>query len=414
MKTKCFISISLLISCLFVGTSIAQNQGWPQWRGPNRDGVSNETGLLSQWPEGGPKRLWINEKCGLGYSGFSVVGDRLYTMGLEDDKQFVVCLNALDGAEVWRSPIGADFDNDWGDGPRSTPTIDNGQVFALSADGVLSCHNADDGKELWIAKLTEFGGKVPDWGYSESVLVDGDKVICTPGGKNGAILALNRGTGEKIWQTTDLTTPAHYSSIISASINGEQQYVQLLMSEVAGINPVDGKVLWKVDFPGNVAVIPTPIAHENSVYATSGYGAGSQRVDISGTTATVAWANKTMKNHHGGVILVDGHLFGYSDGPGWLCQDWKTGESVWSESEKLGKGAIGYADGRLYCVAEESGEVALIEPSTEGWKEHGRFKLAPQTSRRKPAGRIWVHPVIADGRLYLRDQEIVYCYDIKK
>ncbi len=412
MTTK--LTLSLIASSLLVGISFAHGDDWPQWRGPNRNDVSNETGLLTQWPEGGPKRLWTNDRCGLGYSGFAVVGDRLYTMGIEDDKQFVVCLNASDGTEVWRSPIGADFNNNWGDGPRSTPTIDNGQAFALTADGVLSCLNAVDGKKLWSSKLTDFGGKVPYWGYSESVLVDGDQIICTPGGDSGSILALNRGTGEKIWQTTDLKIPAHYSSIISSSINGEKQYVQLLLSEVVGINPADGKVLWNVDFPGATAVIPSPIVYENSVYVTSGYGAGSQRVDVSGTTATVAWSNKTMKNHHGGVVLINDHIYGYSDGVGWLCQNWKTGENVWSEKDKLGKGAICYADGRLYCVTEDSGEVALIEPSTEGWKEFGRFKLAPQTSRRKPNGRIWVHPVIANGRLYLRDQEIVYCYDVKQ
>ncbi len=412
MTTK--LTLSLIASSLLVGISFAHGDDWPQWRGPNRNAVSNESGLLTQWPEGGPKRLWTNDRCGLGYSGFAVVGERLYTMGIEDDKQFVVCLNAIDGTEVWRSPIGADFDNDWGDGPRSTPTVDNGQVFALSADGALSCLNAADGKELWGTKFVDFGGKVPYWGYTESVLVDGDQVVCTPGGDSGSILALNRRTGKKNWQTSDLKIPAQYSSIISTSIDGEKQYVQLLMSAVAGINPVDGKVLWTVDFPGKTAVIPSPIAHENSVYVTAGYGAGCQRIDISGSTATLAWSNKTMKNHHGGVVLINDHIYGYSDGVGWLCQNWNTGESVWSEKDKLGKGAIGYADGRLYCVTEDSGEVALIEPSTEAWKEFGRFKLAPQTSRRKPSGRIWVHPVIANGRLYLRDQEIVYCYDIKK
>jgi outer membrane protein assembly factor BamB len=386
---------------------------WPQWRGPNRNDVSGEKGLLREWPDGGPPQLWTNRNCGLGYSGFAVVGDRLYTMGLEDGEQFVLCLNGIDGSEVWRVSIGDNFVNNWGDGPRSTPTVDGDSVFALAADGTLTCLKADGGEVIWTTRLTDFGGKVPVWGYSESVLVDGDRVVCTPGADEGAVLALDRTSGKKIWQCSAAKDVAHYSSLVAATINGQKQYVQLLVSAVIGLHPENGELLWKADWPGQVAVIPSPIVHDNSVYVTSGYSVGSQRLRIDGGKAEVAWFNKVMKNHHGGVILLDQHLYGYSDGLGWICQDWQTGEEVWAMKDKLGKGAISYADGRLYCVSEEGGDVVLLEPSTEGWREHGRFTLAPQTERRKPQGRIWVHPVIAHGRLYLRDQEIVYCYDVK-
>jgi outer membrane protein assembly factor BamB len=395
------------------GATIASGDDWPQWRGPDRNDRSNETGLLQAWPDRGPELLWRNDNCGLGYSGFSVVGDRLFTMGQENQSQFVVCLNVGDGKELWRTPIGGSFGNNWGDGPRSTPTVDQGQVFALSADGTLAALSAENGTEQWSIQLTDFGGNVPTWGYSESVLVDGDQVICTPGGDEGALLAVERATGKKIWQSAQVTAPPHYASPSAATIGGRRQVVQLLVNAVVGIDAESGSLIWQSDWPGRTAVIPSPIIREDSVYVTSGYGVGCKRLDIVDGQAEAAWTNKVMKNHHGGVILIDDHLYGYSDDAGWTCQDWATGERVWSE-KRLGKGAIGYADGRLYCVGESSGEVVLIEPSPEGWQEHGRFTLSPQTSRRKSDGRIWVHPVIANGRLYLRDQEIVYCFDIRK
>jgi len=186
------------------------------------------------------------------------------------------------------------------------------------------------------------------------------------------------------------------------------------MQHVVGIAAKDGKQLWSSDWPGKTAVIPTPIYHDSHVYVTAGYGAGCKLVKIEpGNKATTVYENKVMKNHHGGVILVGDHLYGHSDGSGWVCQDFKTGNEVWSERSKLGKGAIACADGMLYCLDEGSGTVALIEASPKGWSEHGRFKLEPQTKIRSPQGRIWTHPVISNGKLYLRDQDLIYCYDIK-
>ncbi len=266
--------------------------------------------------------------------------------------------------------------------------------------------------------MKDMGGKRPNWGYTESVLVDGDNVICTPGGKQGTIAALNKKTGEVVWRSKDVTDDAHYSSVIVADHNGKHQYIQLMMAKLVGVDAGSGDLLWETDWVGKTAVIPTPIFHDGHVYITSGYGAGCKLVKLetdkeADKAVTVVYENKNMKNHHGGVILVGDYLYGYSDGFGWVCQNFKTGELVWNDKEKLGKGCIGCVEGMLYLVEEKDGKVVLIEASPEGWKEHGRFTLEPQTTLRKPKGRIWTHPVVSNGRLYLRDQELVFCFDVK-
>lgn len=262
--------------------------------------------------------------------------------------------------------------------------------------------------------MGDFGGRRPNWGYCESVLVDGEKVVCTPGGKQGAVLALNRNSGEKIWQSEDFTENAHYSSIIIAEHNGMRQYIQLTPAKLAGINSKDGSVIWTSDWQGRTAVIPTPIFKDGYVYITSGYGVGCKLVKLNDdNTAEDVYVNKVMKNHHGGTILIGDHVYGYSDGPGWTCQDFKSGEMVWNEKRALGKGSVTFAEGKFYCLDEGKGTLALVEASPEGWKEISRFKLTPQTEQRSPRGKIWTHPVIANGKLYLRDQEIIICYDIR-
>jgi outer membrane protein assembly factor BamB len=311
------------------------------------------------------------------------------------------------------------LDNKWGVGPRSTPTVDGDRVYAMSGPGVLSCVQAADGKVLWKRTMAELGGKIPGWGYTESPVVDGDQVVCTPGGPKGAVAALDKKTGATLWQSKDFTDAAQYSSIVPAVINGQPQYVQRTTASIVGISPKDGALLWKQEYPGKVAVIPTPVVEGNQVYVTAGYGVGSMSFVVEpGNTLRMVFdetssTGKVMKNHHGGVILLKDHLYGFSDGLGWTCQDWKTGAVVWNEKAKLGKGAIGYADGHFYLLDEGSGSVALIDASPEGWHEDGRFKLDPQTTIRSPQGHIWTHPVICNGRLYLRDQDLIYCYAIK-
>lgn len=400
---------------LALAASAVRADDWPQWRGPNRTDVSNETGLLKEWPEDGPKRLWMYDQAGLGYAGFAVVGDKLYSMGLEDGEAFAFCLDVKTGKKVWQTTVADRYKNGWGDGPRSTPTVDGDHVYCMFSKGTLACLSASDGNVVWKKSMKDFGGKQQYWGFTESVLIDGDKLICTPGGTGGTILALNKKTGDKLWQSGDVTENCQYSSPVKATIHGKTQYVQLTMNKLFGVAAADGALLWESSWPGRIAVIPTPIVVGNAVYIATGYGVGSKLVEVKedGSTKDV-WNNKVMKNHHGGVIELNGHCFGYSDGRGWVCQSLKDGNATWSEKKKLGKGAIAYADGRFYLLDEGRGTVVLIDASTDGWNERGRFTLSPQTSRRNPQGKIWVHPVISNGRMYLRDQEYVYCYDVKQ
>ncbi len=312
MKAAC--SFCLLV--LFAATAAAED--WPQWQGPERTNVSRETGLLQSWPAEGPRQLWLSKEVGLGYSGIAVVSDTLYTMGMRGEDEYLIALNAADGTEKWSLLMGPRLSNNWGDGPRGTPTVDGGQVFALSGVGSLVCADAADGSLVWRVEMKDLGGRVPGWGYTESVLVDGDRVLCTPGGKGGAVAALNRATGEAVWQSEGYTEGAQYSSIIPIDHAGKHQFVQLFMNHLVGFDAADGAVLWKSDFPGKTAVIPTPIFHAGHVYITSGYGVGCKLVKLDGLEAVDVYENKLMKHHQGGVVLLAGKLYGYSDGPGWL------------------------------------------------------------------------------------------------
>lgn len=403
----------LLVPALLASAFLTAAADWPQWRGPNRDDISKETGLLKQWPEGGPKLAWMNKDVGLGYSGYAIAGGKLFTVGLRGDTELLIALDTKTGKELWATPVGPMLKNGWGDGPRATPTVDGDLVFAMSGTGTLLAAKTADGKEAWKAAMRDFGGKTPGWGYCESVLVDDGKVICTPGGGQGTLLALDKVTGKKVWQADGWTDGAHYSSPIVATHNGTRQYIQLTSQHVAGVNAKDGKVLWKSEWPGKTAVIPTPIFKDGHVYITSGYGVGCKLVKVGADNAVSdVYVNQNMVNHHGGVILVGDKIYGHSDKGGWTCQDFKTGEVTWS-SNSLKKGAIHCADGMFYCLEEGSGTVALIEVSAKGWSEKGRFKLTPQTEQRNPKGKVWTHPVVSDGKLYLRDQELLFCFDVK-
>jgi outer membrane protein assembly factor BamB len=403
----------LALALTFTLTLPALALDWPGWRGPKRDDHQPETGLLQQWPEGGPKRLWMFQNAGMGYAGFSVVGGKLFTIGTRDDQEQLLAFDAATGKELWATPISGVFANRWGDGPRSTPTVDGDRVYALSGQGTLLCAQVADGKSLWTHSMRDLGGKTPGWGYTESPLVDGDKVVVTPGGPQGAIAAFDKKTGKVLWQSKDFTDGAQYSSLMPAKINKVPQYVQLTMQSVVGIASKDGSVVWRTEWPGKTAVIPTPIVRDNFVFVTSGYGVGCRLIEIGPNGPTEVYRNENMINHHGGVVLVGEHLYGYSDKSGWTCLDFKTGQPKWVENNKLKKGAIAYAGGRLYLLEEKTGTVVLLEPSPEAWSEKGRFRLDPQTSIRAQAGAIWTHPVVANGRLYLRDQDHIYCYAVK-
>lgn len=395
---------------------LAGEYDWPQWMGPNRDGLSQETGLLKEWPEEGPPLVWMSREVGFGYAGPAIADGKIYLLGSRDGDSYLLALKEATGDEVWAAKIGEDFDNGWGDGPRSTPTVDNDRVYAMTATGTLVCCKVENGEEVWRAEMLDMGGKIPQWGYAESPLVDGDYVICTPGGEKGAMAVMDKSTGELKWQSAEITDGAQYSSVIKAAPAGREQYIQLLQKKVFSVDPDNGEVLWQQDWPGRVAVIPTPLYRDGKVYLSTGYGVGCRLIDLgeTGVDATTVYENKVMKNKHDGLALVGEHVFGYSNGGGWTCQEFATGDRVWSEKGELRKGAIGYADGMLYCLSEKAGEVVLIDASTEDWQEHGRFTLTPQTEFRNPKGGIWCHPVIANGKLYLRDQELFFCFDVKQ
>jgi outer membrane protein assembly factor BamB len=414
MPRACWLCCVALIT-LTLFTAPLPAEDWPQWRGPNRDDVSGETGLLDRWPAGGPPRVWLSREAGLGYSGVAVVGDTLYTMGARGNDEHIMALNVADGNLKWSTPVGRLMTEGHGNGPRGTPTVDGDRVYALTGRGTLACVRGSDGGVVWKVEMQDLGGRTPHWGYTESVLVDGGRVVCTPGGNRGTMVALNKATGELAWQSKDLTDDAHYSSIIVAEHGGKRQYIQLTESSLFGIDSAGGDLLWRTDFPGQTAVIPTPIFRDGYVYATAGYNAGCLLVRLDDANQpTEMYSNRNMTNHHGGVVLVGDYLYGFSDGRGWTCQHLQTGEIVWNERGKLGKGCLTYADGKLYLLDERSGNVVLIDASPDGWNERGRFTLEPQTTQRSSRGAIWTHPVIAHGKLYLRDQELLYCFDVKK
>jgi outer membrane protein assembly factor BamB len=389
---------------------------WPQFRGAARDNVSRETGLLKEWPKGGPPLAWKATGIGDGHSSVSVANGRIFTTGREGDAVYAFALNEADGKPVWKAKVGALGSNNEGQGgkgPRSTPTVDGDMVYVEGPVGEVVALSASDGKEAWRASVTkDFAGKLPLWGFSDSLLVEGDHVICVPGGSGGAFVALDKRTGKVAWRTKEITDSAHYVSPVVAEIGGVRQIIASTDKTIAGISPKDGSVLWQAPRKGRTAVIPTPIVHEDEVYVTTGYGEGENMYKITRNgdkfSAKQVYACKNMVNHHGGVILVDGYVYGYSDGKGWVCQDLKTGAVKWKEKEAMGKGSIAYADGRFYLRDEKSGEIALIEASPEAYKEVGRFKQ-PELSR-KP---LWPHPVLANGKLYIRDMDNLFCYDVK-
>jgi outer membrane protein assembly factor BamB len=417
MRPKTRIMGLFLICVMATTASCVLADDWPQWNGRNRDGQSGDTGLLAEWPGGGPKLAWKAGGFGQGYSTIAVVGDRLYAMGDKDGAGWVMAASADGGKILWATKVGApgspgvpgyDFP-----GPRSTPAVDGNLLFAMDAWGELICVSAMDGKEQWRRNLgKDLGGTPPTWGYSESPLVDTGQVMVTPGGSKGALAAFDEKTGELIWQSKEFTDAAHYSSIVAAEIDGTRQYVQLTSASVVGISAKNGSLLWKASRQGNVAVIPTPLVAGNEIYVTSGYGAGCNLFKVTRTdgkfSVNQVYANHVMVNHHGGVVRVGQHIYGYSDGKGLTCQNATTGEAVWAEKAKIKKGSVSYADGKLYCREEDTGTMVLVEAAPGGYAEKARFNQ-PGRSQEKA----WSHPVIANGKLYLRDQDLLLCYDIK-
>lgn len=391
---------------------------WPTFRGAKRDSISPDKGLLKEWPKDGPPLAWKEPAKGLGsgFSSVSVVGDKIFTMGDQGDSCYVYALERGNGNKIWEYKIGQSGAPGGYAGPRCTPTVDGDLVFALGQNGNLACLDVAKGKEVWAKDMKkDFKGSVGGWGYSESPLVDGDKLLCTPGAKDATIVALNKKTGEVIWKAVVPNDRAEYSSMIIAEVSGVRQYVQLLAKNVAGISAKDGKLLWTYDKLGNnTANIPTPVVKGDLVFCAAGYGKGGALLRITGSgdqfKAEEVYYSRDLGNRHGGVVLVGDHLYGDKDDSGnpW-CADLMTGKSAnWKKQSKgSGSMAVTVADGHLYC-RYQNGIVALVEATPSGYKESGSFKIA------NVKGPSWPHPVVVDGKLYLREQDTLWCYNVKK
>jgi outer membrane protein assembly factor BamB len=381
-----------------------QATDWSQWRGPNRDGKSAETGLLKSWPAQGPPVLWRATGAGIGYSSFSASAGRLYTMGGRADREYVMALDANTGKKIWETPIGALFSNDRGDGPRGTPTIDGDRLFALGGSGDLVSLDLKTGKPVWSKNLLrEFGGRNISWGLSESPLVITDRVLVQAGGPNASIVALNKANGAVLWRNH--SDEAGYSSAVIANVGDAPQAVFFTAERALGVSVRDGRELWSYDKVSNrTANIATPIVAGNRVFVSSDYGTGAALLEISPTGAREIYFTRDMRNHHSSSVLIGEYLYGFS-GSILTSMRLADGTVAWRD-RSVGKGSLIYADGRLYLYSE-NGVVGLAEPTPTGYREHGRFRIE---SGSLPT---WSHPIITGGRLIVRDQDNVYAYNVK-
>ena len=414
----------------FAATAVADD--WPRWRGPNYDAICKETGLLKEWPKDGPPLVWTAEKLGTGYGTPSVAEGTIFGIGSRDGQDGVWALKEADGKELWFTPFTATAKVAQNtNGPSSTPTFSKGKVYAVSLGGTLACLDAKTGKLAWEKNFAkDFGTKgVPTWGFNQSVLVDGDKLICAPSSDTAAVAALNADTGAVIWKTEagSMGGGFGYSSPIKAAVGGVPMYVVLLGKEagLVGIHADTGKLLWqyKKAALGGVAQIPTPIIKDDTIWLSSAYSGGSALLQLvpdekgQFTVKGLKTYKTELMNHHGGMVLIDGYVyFGNGQNAGKpVCVDFKTGELVWGPGKYPDKGSGSasylYADGLLY-IRYTSGLMTLVKPSPkEESKLISAFQLPkPNTARNTES---WPHPVIANGKLYLRDQNNLYCYNVK-
>ena len=418
-----------LVLCLgaFGYNNAAKGADWPQWRGPNRDGVCSETGLLKSWPEDGPELLWETTGLGPGYSSMAIVDGRLYTMGdITLDSEQTQCVLAYDLAthkRLWAARVGP-IHNDGG--PRCTPTVDDGLVYAIGTSGDLVCLDAKTGSVRWSRNFEkDLGGKNPGWKYSESPLIDGDKLLCTPGGRNAVMAALDKKTGELIWKCSmpDIggkgKDEAGYSSIVVTEAGGVRQYVQLTNKGLIGVAASDGLFLWGYSKIANsVANIPTPIVYGNFIFCSTAYNTGSVLLELTaagdGVNAKEIYFldAKTLQNHHGGFVRIGDYIFGGHDHnkgkP--ICVEAKTGKVMWQQDQPGGgSAAVLYADGNLYFRYEDN-TLALIKANPQNFNLISTFKLPNRPGMSGPG---WSHLVIVDGKLYVRHSDVLMVYDIK-
>jgi outer membrane protein assembly factor BamB len=408
MKTAFAIRGFLLLSVAVIATAA----DWPRWQGPDGTRISRETGLLKEWPASGPRLIWTATGLGAGYGSMAVAGDRVYVQGAIGEESMVFALNRADGRQVWAKvlgPIETRMRSERGAGPRATPTVDGDRLYVLSENGDLASLKTD-GTVVWRRNiLKDFGGEQPFWMVSESPLIDGPHLVVSPGGSGAGMVKLHKMTGEIVWTSKELSDTAAYSSITVADVQGVRTYMTFTASAGVGVRASDGKLMFRYPQAANrTANVATPVYSNNKVFFTSAYGTGGGLLDLTAQNGEVAakevYFTREMRNHHGGVVLVDGYLYGFSDAI-LTCLEFATGKVMWRD-RSVGKGSVTYADGHLY-VQSENNLVALAEATPDGYREKGRFEI-PEKSR--PS---WAHPVISDGRLYVRNQDVLLVYDIK-
>ncbi|MBX9602309.1 MAG: PQQ-like beta-propeller repeat protein [Bryobacteraceae bacterium] len=398
---------------------------WPAWRGPNRDAVSGEQGLLKQWPAGGPPLAWRASGLGRGFSSIAIAGNRIYTLGDRSDGQYALALNLADGKQVWATKVGPVWEDEYG-GPRGTPAVDGDRLYVVGTEGDLLCLDAASGRERWRRSLPgDFGGRMMSvWKFSESPLIDGGRVIVTPGSPQAMIAALDKLTGKEVWRAAVPSAGpqgkdgAAYSSVVISNGAGVKQYIQLTGRGLVSVRADDGKPLWTYNRIANdVANIPTPIVRGDYVFTSTGYGTGSALLKLEKTANGVQvqeqyWLGANQfQNHHGGMVLVGDYLYagqGHNNGLP-ICIEFLTGKIRWGgnqRNEGRGSAAVLYADGHLY-FRYQNGKMMLIEATPEGYREKGIFDIP---NVRNPS---WSHPVIHDGKLYLREQDTLFVYNIR-
>ena len=403
-----FVTAALALSLPAVVSNLTLDD-WPQWRGKNRDGVSVEKGLMKTWPQGGPGLAWTAKGAGDGYSSFSVVGGKVYTLGARSGTEYVMAFDEATGKKLWEVANGARFSNDRGDGPRATPTINGGTVYAYGASGDLSALDAATGKSIWkINVLQKFGGGNITWGLSESPLVLADRILVNAGGPKATIVAVSRKDGSVLWRTSE-SDEAGYSSGVAHEFGGVPQAIFFTANRGLAVDTRDGRMLWSYDRVSNrTANIATPIARGNKVFFSSDYGTGAGLVELTASgkdiSAKEVYFTREMRNHHSSSVLIGDHLYGFSSAI-LTAMKFDTGEVAWRD-RSVGKGSVVFADDRLYLFSE-TGVVGLAAADPTGYHEHGRFQIKTGSLP------TWSHPVVANGKLFIRDQDTIYAYDVK-
>ncbi len=400
--------LSLLL-VFFAGTGPAGQFDWPQWQGPERNNLSPETGLLKSWPPAGPPVSWSISGLGNGFGTVAIKSDAIYVQGTQGNKSVIHALNRGDGGTRWVRALGPSYPNERGNGPRGTPTVDGDRIYALTEGGDLACLRAKDGSVVWARNiLTDFSGRNPTWLLSESPLIDGNNVIVTPGGSKGGIVALDKMTGQTVWACREITDQAEYASCVAGDVLGLRVITTVTSKAAVGVRASDGKLLWRyAPVANDTANITTPVLSNNRVFYTSGYDTGCALLQFSeganGISVRDVYFNKSMVNHHGGVVLVDGHIYGFSNSI-LTCMNYETGKVVW-KNRSVGKGSLTYADGNLYLLSEDN-VVGLAEATPTGYVEKGRFRIKDQ------GYSSWAHPVVCGARLYIRNQATLTSYNI--